>query len=85
MHRPHVYQIRVEGRLASHWSEWFGGMVVTQTEIGETLLAGPVVDQAALHGLLAKIRDLNLELIGLQRVESDALAERERVGCPTAG
>ena len=71
MHKPHNYRVRVEGHLAGHWSEWFGGMGVTQTESGVTLLEGSLADQAALHGLLAKLRDLKLNLIGLERVESD--------------
>ncbi len=52
------------------WSEWFAGMTRSQTESGDTLLSGPVVDQAALHGLLARIRDLNLTLIAVERIES---------------
>ncbi len=61
------YEIRIQGHLAPYWSETFDGMQVTLTEGGETLLTGEVADQAALHGLLAKIRDLNLTLISVIR------------------
>lgn len=57
-----VYEIRVEGTLSTGWSDWFGGMAITHDE-GNTLLTGPVVDQAALHGLLNRIRDLGLPLL----------------------
>ena len=62
---PVVYQIRVEGHLDPSWSEWLAGMTMNLLENGETLLSGPVADQAALHGLLAKIRDLNLVLLSV--------------------
>lgn len=65
------YRIRIEGQLGPGWSEWFAGMTLSQTESGDTLLSGPVVDQAALHGLLARIRDLNLTLIAVERIESN--------------
>ena len=65
------YEIRVKGHLDPRWSEWFQGLTVTRTESGETILSGPVVDQAALHGLLAKIRDLNLTLISVTRAEAE--------------
>ena len=65
------YEIAVEGHLdRNHWSRWFEEMEVTLTEEGTTVISGPVADQAALHGLLAKIRDLGLPLVSLQRVES---------------
>ena len=57
------YVITVRGHLDDHWSAWFEGLTITNTANGEALLAGPVVDQAALHGLLAKIRDLGLPLL----------------------
>ena len=56
------YEIRVKGALDSRWSAWFDGLQVT-SDLGQTVIAGPVTDQAALHGLLAKIRDLGLELL----------------------
>jgi hypothetical protein len=62
-----IYSIRLEGHLDQSWSEWLGGMTITSKENGETLLTGVVVDQAALHGLLAKIRDLNLRLVSIIR------------------
>jgi hypothetical protein len=62
-----VYRIRVTGRLDEHWSSWFDGFVVDADEDGSTSLTGPVADQAALHGLLARVRDLGLELISLSR------------------
>jgi hypothetical protein len=64
------YEICIEGYLASRWTEWFEGLNITQTESGETILSGRVADQAALHGLLAKIRDLNLTLISVNRIRS---------------
>jgi len=66
--RPRTFfNIRVEGYLDPSWSEWLDGMAITPLENGETLLFGPVVDQAALHGLLAKIRDLNLVLFSVEK------------------
>jgi hypothetical protein len=66
--RPIVYQIRVRGAIDARWSEWFGGLAVCPQADGDTLLTGLVRDQAALHGLLAKIRDLGLPLISVERV-----------------
>jgi hypothetical protein len=63
------YQIRVNGVLGSGWSAWFDGLQVTSDDRGQTLIAGPVADQAALHGLLAKIRDLGLELLEVRRTD----------------
>ena len=62
------YEIRVEGALGAHWSAWFDGMQVTCELDGVTVIAGPVTDDAALHGLLAKIRDLGLPLISVRRI-----------------
>jgi hypothetical protein len=59
------YEIHVRGRLDARWSAWFEGLTLTPLENGETLLAGPIRDQAALHGILAKIRDLGLPLISV--------------------
>lgn len=64
-----VYQIRIEGHLGPQWADWFGGMTITLEENGDTLLTGPVVDQAALHGLLKKVRDLGMPLISAVRVK----------------
>jgi hypothetical protein len=69
--KPSLYHIRVKGILDEKWSDWFDGFAITPQADDETLLAGPVADQAALHGLLAKIRDLGLPLLSVQRVESE--------------
>lgn len=66
---PPVYQIRLQGYLGRQWTDWFGGLTITLEENGETLLTGPVVDQAALHGLLRKARDLGMPLLSVNRVE----------------
>ena len=63
-----VYQIRVQGHLGSEWTDWFEGLTITLEEDGNTLLTGPVIDQAALHGLLKKVRDLGMTLISVNRV-----------------
>jgi hypothetical protein len=62
---PEYYRIKIKGRLDPSWSEWFAGLQVTYLEGDETLLSGPLPDQAALHGLLERIRDLNLTLISV--------------------
>ncbi len=67
--QPTVYQIRIKGPLGSQWTDWFDGLAITLEDNGETLLAGPVTDQAALHGLLRKVRDLGLPLISVNRVD----------------
>ena len=66
---PGRYEIRVKGHLTDRWTDWFEGMTLTLEINGETRLAGPVVDQAALFGLLKKVRDLGLPLISVIRVE----------------
>jgi hypothetical protein len=63
------YQIRVKGVLDGRWSAWFDGLQVTSDASGQTTIAGPVTDQAALHGLLAKIHDLGLELLEVRRTD----------------
>ena len=65
------YQIRVNGVLDPGWSVWFDGLQVTSDEHGQTIIAGSVADQAALHGLLAKVRDLGLELLEVRRTDLD--------------
>ena len=65
------YQIRVSGVLDPGWSVWFDGLQVSSNEAGQTTIAGPVADQAALHGLLAKVRDLGLELLEVRRTDLD--------------
>jgi hypothetical protein len=69
--QPMVYQIRIKGHLGCQWTDWFGGLSITLEEDGDTLLTGPVIDQAALHGLLKKVRDLGMPLVSVNRVESD--------------
>jgi hypothetical protein len=66
--RPAFYEVRLEGHLPEHWSTWFDGMAVTRADDGTTTLRGLVVDQAALHGLLAKIRDLGASLMSVEVV-----------------
>jgi hypothetical protein len=68
--RPVVYQIKLQGHLDGAWTDWFGGLIVTPEEDGDTLLTGPVVDQAALHGLLKKVRDLGLTLVSVNPVDT---------------
>jgi hypothetical protein len=65
LNRPTIYQIRVKGQLSSQWADWFEGLTITLEENGNTLLTGPVVDQAALHGVLKKVRDLGLPLVSV--------------------
>jgi hypothetical protein len=67
--QPMVYQIRLKGHLGSQWTDWFGGMTITLEDTGDTLLTGSVIDQAALHGLLRKVRDLGMPLISVSPVE----------------
>ena len=66
-----IYQIRLKGYLSSHWVDWFEGWAITLEEDGDTLLTGPVIDQAALHGLLKKVRDLGLPLVSVVPVQLD--------------
>ena len=63
-----VYEIRLKGHLEARWAEWFDGLSITLEENGNTLLSGPVADQAALHGLLKKVRDLGLPLLSVNAV-----------------
>jgi hypothetical protein len=63
------YEIRINGVLDSGWSAWFDGLEITSDEHGHTTIAGPVADQAALHGLLAKVRDLGLDLLEVRRTD----------------
>ena len=62
-----MYEFHVKGLLDKRWSEWFGGLTIRHQEDGTTLLVGPVVDQAALHGVMVRIRDLGLPLLSLRR------------------
>jgi len=64
-------EVRVKGRIDERWSEWFDGLTITHTDQDETVLMGPVVDQAALYGLVAKLRDLGLPLLAVNSVKQD--------------
>ena len=66
-----VYEIRVKGHLDAHWTAWFAGLEITNLENGEAVLSGEIADQAALHGVLAKVRDLGLPLIAVACVGPD--------------
>ena len=68
---PERYEIQVKGVLDGGWSAWFDGLQVTSDDRGQTVIAGPVADQAALHGLLAKVRDLGLPLLSVRYIEPD--------------
>ena len=65
-----IYEIRLKSHLGGQWTDWFGGLSITQEEHGETLLRGSVVDQAALHSVLKKVRDLGMPLLSLSRVQT---------------
>jgi hypothetical protein len=65
MDTPRIYEIHVEGHLADRWSDWFEGLTIRNDPNGETILSGPITDQAALFGVLAKIHNLNLILISV--------------------
>ena len=67
--QPMVYQIRIKGHLGRQWTGWFGGLTITLEEDGDTLLTGTVIDQAALYGLLKKVRDLGMPLLSVNSVE----------------
>lgn len=70
-YEPGIYEIRIKGQLDERWSEWFEGLTITPEDNGNTLLTGSVVDQAALHGLLRKVRDLAMPLLSVIRLERE--------------
>jgi hypothetical protein len=66
--QPGVYRIRISGHLGPQWADWFEGLTITPEDDGSTLLSGPVIDQAALHGILKKVRDLGMPLLSVNFV-----------------
>jgi hypothetical protein len=78
-HSPGRYEIRLRGHLDSRWAAWFDGLNLTNENDGTTIIHGPVVDQAALYGLLQKVRDLGLPLVSVTQAETDQLE------CPPSG
>ena len=68
---PMIYQIRIKGHLSSQWADWFEGMAITLEDNGDTLLTGLVADQAALYGLLKKVRDLGMPLRSVNHIDPD--------------
>jgi hypothetical protein len=69
LNQPQCYEIRLKGHLDDRWAEWFEGLTITLEEDGDTLLTGPVTDQAALHGLLKKVRDVGMPLVSVSPLE----------------
>jgi hypothetical protein len=68
---PGLYEIRIKGHLDDRWATWFEGMTLTRDANGETQITGPVIDQAALHGVLKRVRDLGMTLLSVDRVQPD--------------
>lgn len=81
-HVPSGYQLRVNGHLDQHWSAWFGGLTMTHEDDGTSCLTGAIADQAELHGLLTKIRDLGVTLISVEVVD---VKSTEQATHPTRG
>jgi hypothetical protein len=73
-----IYQIILQGHLSDQWSDWFDGFTIAPDERGQTILIGPVIDQAALHGLLKKIRDLGIVLISINRLDPGGEATNQK-------
>jgi hypothetical protein len=74
---PGLYEIRLKGHLDDRWAGWFGGLTITLDDNGETLLTGPVIDQAALHGLLKKVRDLGMPLVSVNFINPGCAKTQE--------
>jgi len=74
--KPTLYKIRIKGHLDREWTDWFEGLTITLEEDGTTLLTGTVIDQAALHGLLKKVRDLGMPLLSVCPVEPGSATTR---------
>jgi hypothetical protein len=74
-----AYQIRIKGQLGQQWSDWFEGLAITLDANGDTLLTGSGIDQAALYGLLKKVRDLGMLLVSVSSIERDRASEEEKV------
>ncbi len=73
-----VYQIRLKGHLSVQWADWFDGLTITLEENGDSVLTGPVVDQAALYGLLRRVRDLGLPLLSFTQVNAEQAGGTDR-------
>lgn len=74
---PKIFQIRIQGHLGQQWAGWFDGLTIGLEEDGNTLLSGPVIDQAALHGILKKIRDLGMPLLSVNPVDPNQIARAD--------
>lgn len=79
---PEYYEIQIKGHLDPHWMDWFEGLELSHLEGDQTLLSGPLPDQTALHGLLKRIRDLNLPLISVKQVDRSDL-DQDKDNCST--
>lgn len=71
MTSPTFYQIKIKGQLDLHWAEWFNGLTISHKADGTTVLSEPVVDQAALYGILLKLHNLNLALLSVNPMEAE--------------
>ena len=79
--QSNIYQIQVRGHLDQHyWSDWFEGMKITPNDDGTTLIVGPIIDDAALHGLLKRVRDSGLRLLSVNQIENDPANEADSIG-----
>ena len=87
-YEPGVYEIRIKGHLDDRWADWFGGLTIMLEDNGDTLLTGSVVDQAALHGLLRKVRDLSMPLLSVNRLkpgQADASDVKQQMAASCLG